>query len=146
MKMPAIDRSWRVLVAIALAFLIAPAIPALTLPYFTPLFSEPGSPRYAVGGIFFFYVASLQFGTLLGLPSFLILRKWNLVRWWSAVLCGAIIGGGIAAALAGVGFPAKFLASWAGAGAVAAFVFWFVLSAGGVFDETPVNRQGSHAA
>jgi hypothetical protein len=146
MKIPTLDRGWRVLGVIALAFLAAPVIPALALPYFTPLFSGPGFPRYDPGGVLFFYVASFQFGTLLGFPSFLILRKLKLVRWWSAALTGAAIGGGIALAFAGVQITPVFLASWAGSGAVAAFTFWSVLGASGVFEERLDEGQRSHAA
>jgi hypothetical protein len=145
MKIPALDRSWRVLGFVTLAFLLAPGIPALTLPYLTPIFSEPGTSRYGPGEIVFFYVASLHFGTLVGLPSFLILRKLRLVRWWSAALTGAGIGGGVALIFAGLGIPAAFLAVWAGSGAVAGFVFWIVLRVGGVFEQAPIGGRASHA-
>jgi hypothetical protein len=146
MRIPIVHRTWRVLGFVALAFLVAPAIPALALPYFTPLFSGFGFPRYDFRGVVFFYVASLIFGTLLGLPSFLVLRKLKLVRWWSAGLVGAAIGAGIALAFAGAEIPATFLSSWAGSGAIAAISCWFVLDAGGVFQESFIDGGGSHVA
>lgn len=119
----------RTLVFAALAFLAAPLIPAVTLPYLTPILSGPSYPRYDPVAILLFYAVSLHVGVIFGAPAFLILRKLNLARWWSGCIVGACIGGGFAFAFGGTNTPARVLFSLAGTGAAGALLFWIVWQA-----------------
>jgi hypothetical protein len=126
MKGIALNSKWRSRAFIVLAILIAPLVPALALPYLTPIVSGPGYPRYDLLGVAFFYVASLQFGAIFGIPLFLILRKFKLASVWSACVVGVCIGGGMAYFFGNTHSPAILFFSWAGSGGAAAVVFWLV--------------------
>ena len=41
------------------------------------------------------YPVALIFAGIFGLPLFLLARRFNLVRWWSAIACGLIVGCGV---------------------------------------------------
>jgi hypothetical protein len=66
----ALNAKWRSTAFAVLAILVAPLVPAIVLPYLTPFISGAGYPRYDPFGIVFFYVASLEFGSIFGIPSF----------------------------------------------------------------------------
>ncbi len=83
-------------IAATCGFLIAPLVSALILVVFTLV--ADGSARS--GGLLIlpiYYSAAAGVTVLLGLPIFLVLLRFNLVRWWSALLAGTVIG-----ALAGI--------------------------------------------
>jgi hypothetical protein len=112
-----------------LAFAAAPMVPAVTLPYLTPIVGNPGFQNYDPFEIIFFYLMSLVIAVLFGIPSFLVFRKLNLVRWWTGCIVGAMIGGGIAVTFGGVETTAFLFCSWAGAGAAGSLLFWIVWEA-----------------
>lgn len=74
-----------------LAFLVAPLAPAIAF-----ALSSPGltGRNWAVSAsmVPMFYSFAMFFTLILGLPAFLTLRRMSLVRWWSALAVGAVIG------------------------------------------------------
>jgi len=80
--------------AAVIGFLAAPIIPGLALGLGTPLGPPDLSTVLATMlgllpvGYFFSLVAILVFGV----PAFLLGRRLNLIRWWSAVISGFFIG------------------------------------------------------
>jgi len=91
--------------------------------------TEPFQPLRDFGlmGLVFYF--SLIFVFLFGLPCFLVLERFQLVRWWTAVITGIIVG---VIATVIVRFPSYplfwKLVSNAGTGALSAFVFWVIWS------------------
>jgi len=120
------DGSWRSLGIVAAALLLPPLVPAVALPYLTPIVTGPDYPIYEPLGVLFFYFAALWACIVFGIPAFVVLRKFKLVRWWSACLAGVVIGGGIALAVGRGQAPLTVAVSWGGTGSLAALVFWFV--------------------
>jgi hypothetical protein len=111
-----------------LAFLGASVFPAAYLAVVFPLSGERDLPSVLGTFLVAYWFSALAAG-LVGLPAFLLLSKFNLVAWWSAVGCGALAG---IAALVAVsdntdGATAlRFSALGAGAG----LLFWLVLRSG----------------
>jgi hypothetical protein len=74
--------------------------------------------------VFLFFSAAAV--TLLGVPAFLVLYRFGLVRWWSTVGTGLLIGALIGVA---VRFPAtqlQDLVVMSAMGALSALAFWLV--------------------
>lgn len=78
-------------VSVLLGFLAAPLIPAA---YYGVLFPLSGNRDVVsvVGTFVVAYLLSVTGGLFLGGPIFLLLNKLSLVRWWSAVCSGALLG------------------------------------------------------
>jgi hypothetical protein len=75
--------------SILIGLFAAPLLPAIYLNIFYPMTSEP---LMMLGWIIVVYQPVLLVCAALGLPAYLIGRRLNLVRWWSALLVGALIG------------------------------------------------------
>jgi hypothetical protein len=113
----------------AIGFFVAPLVVALSVGVLTP--ADPGSVAAQVLGFFVlvlvWYVYACIFTAVFAVPAFLILRHFNLVRWWSTLaggmvigsLAGAVIGEPTAVMLRGV-FPIAVL------GGISGFVFWLI--------------------
>jgi hypothetical protein len=114
------------------AFLVAPLIAAFSLSVAGSV--ETGLTNFSLlvllgwTVVFYFYAALAT--AVLGLPSFLLLRKLGVVRWWSAILVGIAVGivvfvlvdpRGLAAVLSE---PRSIV--WGGIGALSAFAFWAI--------------------
>jgi len=72
------------------------------------------------------YLVAAFITAALGIPSFLVLRHFNLVRWWSALLSGAAIGVLIAFAFGAVPDGVAIIVM-STAGAASAFVLWLIV-------------------
>jgi hypothetical protein len=78
-----------------LAFLIAPLVAALL---YALLASISGGNETDSGPLYFLvatlrvYVYAGIFTALLAVPAFLILNRLRLLRWWSAIVSGAVVG------------------------------------------------------
>jgi hypothetical protein len=131
MKAPSFANSWRLLALISAALLLPPLVPAIALPFLTPLLVPDSShPSFNPAEMLFFYVAALSASIAFAMPLFLVLRRLKFVRWWTACIVGAIIGGGIALALGGPSAFERAVPAWAATGVLAALVFWLVASVG----------------
>ena len=117
--------------AALIGFAVAPIVPALMFCLGTPVTREETSLLTIIGSLPIGYLFSAAFTGLLGAPLFLLARRWNVVRWWSAAVGGAAIG--LVASIA-VRWPGEINNSaniiYALTGAVAAFVFWVIWSFG----------------
>jgi hypothetical protein len=78
----------------ALAFLVATVLPAFAFALLTPM--NGGGINTDIGSVlgltFVFFPFSFAAAVLFGVPLFLLLFKLRLVRWWSALAAGAIVG------------------------------------------------------
>ena len=110
----------------ALAFLTASIVPALYLAVVYPL-SGVHDWWSVLGTFFVFYYFAAAATVLLGLPAFLVLRKFNLVTWWSSLGGGALVGvlAQIAVTSGRLDEP-ESLVRFATLGAIAGLAFWLV--------------------
>jgi hypothetical protein len=117
----------------AIAFLIAPLVATLTLVVFRS--SRTGEINTNIASVWrltadlYFFAAAATF--VLGLPTFLALRRFGLIRWWSTALVGFFVGI-LAFVIFGVQ-GSSTLAShsteilvWGCIGAFSALVFWSI--------------------
>ena len=112
----------------ALAFLGASVLPAAYLAGVFPLSGERDPPS-VLGSFFVAYWFSALATGLVGLPAFLLLSKFNLVAWWSAIGCGALAGLLALVAVSGNPDGASVL-RFAVLGSSAGLLFWLVLRSG----------------
>jgi hypothetical protein len=80
---------------------------------------------------FVFYIYAAWAAILLGLPSYFLMRKLKIIRWWSTMLVGLIIGILVFVLVDPRGIVAVWVnpggvALWGGIGAVSAFTFWVI--------------------
>ena len=125
------------------AFLSAPLVVAIGWAAYTFFLADPDSrPVSEVIGEFFVTVVIVYMGAawatvLVAVPLYFLLRRFDLVRSWTAVFVGALIGGVMGAFLGNLASPAG--AFWLGLlGGLAGLVFWHV----GGFN---ARRAGSYA-
>ena len=74
-----------------LAFLAASIVPATYLAVVYPL-SGVHDWRSVLGTFLVAYYFAAAATGLLGLPAFVVLRKFELVTWWSSLVAGALVG------------------------------------------------------
>jgi len=120
------------------AFLLAPLVGALL--YSSPGLVTSGYPR----GFSEFLATTLvayMFAALatlaIALPAYLLLNRFKLVRWWSALSAGSVVG--LLFALMGPTSPSPLLSrnfQMVLIGAASGLVFWFVCS-----PVTPSNKR-----
>ena len=116
------------------AFLAAPFVAALGI-VLAGSFQNSSESMPSLDFVFWtciFYIYAAMATVLLGLPSFLILRKLGAIRWWSASLVGAIVGILYLALISNPPSLSKLSTDpwvtvlWGGVGALSAFVFWVI--------------------
>ncbi|MEJ2362541.1 MAG: hypothetical protein P8Z75_14205 [Gammaproteobacteria bacterium] len=110
--------------ATLIAFVLAPLVSALLYPFTSPAFHDMDIIDFGVSVTLFYFFCSLA--TLVaGMPLYFILRRFNLVRWWTATTCGIVIGA-IVAVLVSLNNPVhdKSLVFFASVGAITGFCFW----------------------
>jgi hypothetical protein len=126
-------------IAIRVAFLVVPVIPVAVGAALTPMANF--DVITLVGFALIFYLISMALTAAFGLPVFYWLRKRNIARWWSAVVCGFGIGAAIGLLLrlpniryvsdATVRHDILLLGV---EGAMVALVFWLIWQAGRAMD------------
>lgn len=119
--------------AAIIGFAIAPIVPALMVSLGTPVTPEGPDLLTTIGLFPIGYLFSAAVTGLLGVPLFLLARRLNLVRWWSAVMAGSAIGiaGSIAFQWPNIGeINSSANVIYALTGALAAFVFWVIWTFG----------------
>jgi hypothetical protein len=116
-------------IAAVIGFLSAPLVSAFVMTGYTLL----ADGRGLSGGLLLlpiYYYGSAVPTLLLGIPAFLVLSRFDAVRWWSALLVGVVIGM-VAGAVLGVRFIGPLgLLVMACAGAVSALTFWLIWRCG----------------
>lgn len=120
--------------AIFIGFAIASTFPALLFGLTTPLTRDEPNLRTIISlfpiGYFFSALATSVFAV----PLFFAARRFNLVRWWTAIVGGFVIGAGISVALQWPNWsgPLDLITNIYGAtGAVSGLVFWLIWTLGG---------------
>lgn len=117
-------------IATILGFLIAPLVPvvigtAISLPS-----KSADLGLFAIMGAIV-YVYSCGLTVLFGVPAYLLLSKKNLVRWWSTLLVGLLVGILVATVFRLPNQPrVEDLFVMALTGALAGLVFWLIWSRG----------------
>lgn len=112
----------------AVGFGVAPLIPAAIFAVVTPLVST-WPARLGMVAVGYFYAAAVM--TVFAVPTFILLFRRQLVRWWSAVATGFLTGALAAMALRGSApfhYPTVLLLG--AAGALAGLVFWLIWRVG----------------
>lgn len=115
------------------AFLVAPLVAAFGLALAGLVKTDSAHINFEEVAVwtFIFYLYAAYAAFLLGLPSFLVLRRLGAIRWWSATLVGLLVGVAVFAFIEPRGFSAIAsvpyqAALWASIGGLSAFVFWLV--------------------
>ena len=114
----------------AVAFFVAPLVAAFSLAL-SGFAQDDGvvvSAALVLGWTFVLYFYALVATLVIGLPSFIALRKFGLVRWWSSTACGFFAGAFVLIAIdpSAVSSRPNDIAVWGGIGGLSGFVFWLV--------------------
>ena len=111
-----------------LAFLIAPLVVPIGLMPSQGLDHMPFRDQLAevAVGFIFWYFYPLLFAVIFALPLFLLLKRYDLVRWWSALIAGIAIGAIGAWSINGQ--PQLFYVKLVFLGGISGLVFWFIVS------------------
>ena len=113
------------IVRAALGFLVAALLPAVAGALLTPAVRGDIQALLGMTVVFLFFSAAAI--ALFGVPAFLLLHRFGLVRWWSAMGAGVLLGAIIGVAIRLPGTPQlQDLAVMALMGAASALVFWLV--------------------
>ncbi len=114
----------------AIGFFVAPLVAAFSMALSG--FAQSGglvkSAALVLAWTFVFYSYALVAALVIGLPCFIALRKFGLVRWWSSTVSGFLAGTLALIAIdpsAASSRPNDF-AIWGGIGGLSAFVFWLI--------------------
>lgn len=116
----------RRLTAGIIAFLIAALIPAISFSVFTPV-ANGFDLLTSLGAFPVFFFFSLLATVVFGVPVFVLMDRFGMAHWWSALTAGLAIGGVVAAVLQ-VPNPVQIrdVLLMAAVGAVSGAAFWFV--------------------
>jgi hypothetical protein len=117
--------------AAIIGFLIAPVIPGLMFGILTPLHPKGISWPDIIGLFPLGYGYSLVATMVFAVPTFLVLRRVKLIRWWSSVLTGFVIGALVSVVLQWPSFqglpnPTGNLLIYALTGCSSGLVFWLI--------------------
>lgn len=114
--------------ATILGFVAASLLPSAYLAVMAPLSGDRNFQSVLGSFVVFYYFASAA-TVLLGVPAYLILKKFNLVAWWSALGGGTLVGALVSFAVAPTSDPAGHQI-FAVLGGVAGLLFWIIRRAG----------------
>jgi hypothetical protein len=114
--------------ATVLGFVATSLLPSAYLAVTYPL-SADRSFQSVLGWFVVFYFFAAAATVLLGVPAYLILKKFNLVVWWSALGYGTVAGALVSFAVAPNSDPAGHQ-EFAMLGGVAGLLFWVIRRAG----------------
>jgi hypothetical protein len=94
-------------VAVLIAFLVAPVLPAAVFAAISPGLGISLNLESLVGGSLVFYLYACGVIANLGVPLYLLALKFNLVKFWTALLAGTL-GGGAVALFLPAGMPSPY--------------------------------------
>lgn len=72
----------------------------------------------------YFYLYALVIMMFTALPAYFIGRHFNLIRWWSVLLVGVLIGAAVSLVLTTVNFAEFF--TFCGLGFLSSLTFWLI--------------------
>jgi len=110
------------------AFLAASAFPAVYQAVVYPL-SGVRDLQSVLGTFFVAYYFAAGSAVVLGVPAYLLLERFKLVRWWSAMGCGILAGALVIVVITSNAEPA-ILFRFASLGGATGVLFWIVRRAG----------------
>ena len=112
------------------AFLIVPLVPA-SIGAIQTVVAGNWHWDAVFGLVPIFYWFSLLATIVFGVPIFLVCRRYNIIRWWSSLGAGIVVGVLVSIVL---GYPnyvqLEGLIIHSLAGGAAGFVFWLILNFG----------------
>jgi hypothetical protein len=112
------------------ALLVAPLVAAVGLPLWGFVSDGGLTESFAsvIAWTFIFYWYALVATVIIGLPCFLLLRKIRLVKWWSSLASGFLVGLLVLLAIDpnAASTRPNDIGVWGGIGGISAFVFWLV--------------------
>jgi hypothetical protein len=108
-----------------IGFAAAPLAPAVLFAMENSLMS-PKDILGRLGWIPLIYVPALVITVVLGLPLFLLLRRFELVKWWSALGLGAVVGALVGLLLQSPQFDIVQLLYSTSSGCLGALGFWLI--------------------
>ena len=111
-------------VSAALGFFIAPLFAATLLSSLELLSEKHLNLADAIGWIPIFYFFTLMASLVIGLPAYLLLRRYRVVTWWSSIIVGLFAG----ALMVFLFTPLKLIVIVVGA--CCGLLFWLVESRG----------------
>jgi hypothetical protein len=114
--------------AAVVGFLVASVIPPAVMSLLWPLSGELTLSDFAASFVLA-YPFSALFIAVLGLPAFLVLRRFGPGRWWSVAIAGCLLGAGVAVMLKGQLVPYDLLMACPLA-TVSVMVFWLIWKQG----------------
>jgi hypothetical protein len=116
--------------AAVLGFLSAPLVSALIGAALTPV-TRTFDLRAFLGLVPVFYFFAAVVTVLLGIPAFLLLLRFKLVRWWSALGAGFLIGALVALIMRSPNaIQPRDVLVFAPTGAASALSFWLIWKLG----------------
>jgi hypothetical protein len=105
-------------------FVMASIFPAAYIAVAAPLSGERDMFSI-IGSFIVFYFFSAVVTVIFGLPGFLILRKLQMITWWSTVCYGALVGCMIHILVTySVGIDLTLLLKYSAIGGVSGLIFW----------------------
>ena len=112
------------------AFIVSPLVAAFCLSFAGAVTTANSGLVELIGWTVVFYPYAAIAAVVLGLPSFLILRKFGAIRWWSTMLVGVAVGIIVFAFVFPGGTSAVFSdprsLACGSIGAFSAFIFWLI--------------------
>ena len=127
---------------LAIGFLLAPLVPAIGLAAQSPgLGVKPGDIASLLPVAALLYVPAAVFTGLFGIPAFILLWRLNLIRWWSALVCGFASGALLSSIISDFRwmrngtFMAELpaLLTWGACAAASGLIIWLAWKAGAAF-------------
>jgi hypothetical protein len=132
--------------ATALGFAIAALVPIVTMSPIDPPVANDLGTYLVIVGIIYFWI--LGYMLIVGLPTYFLFKRWNLIRWWTLMLVGLLMG-----TLVGYVFKFPLLKSPVDSALIqgpscslSGLVFWLIWRLGKVTDINPVPFKRSHDA
>jgi hypothetical protein len=126
--------------ATSAAFLIAPLVPSMLSAVLSPIGSH-WALATLVGFFVISYLITLAFEVALGLPILLLMARFRLVRWWTALISGLIVGVVVAIALRLPNLvEVRDVLVLGLEGAASAFTFWVVWILGPEPNDSEVRK------
>ena len=101
-------------------FLAAPLVTAFIFVFFG------GTPGGILFWLFVAYICAFLAMIVFALPLFVLLFAWNLIRWWSCLISGALIGALVAWFVRGNTLDIEALIPLSLAGAASGLSFWMI--------------------
>jgi hypothetical protein len=127
--------------ATLIAFLTAPVVPLVTGAILTPGMGSFDFLTILVFAVIFYGISAVVTAAF-GAPIFVWLLRINLVRWWSALLAGIVVGAAVAVIVRLPNLASLHDVWLLGLeGAASAFVFWLIWKQGRESSDTKIDKM-----